>query len=217
MTGSLGRHVEHDPLSRGYPAATAAAVRSVQWLRRSPIFDQDKPKPLGSCTGNAAAGWLATDNAARLGRTDLTEQTAVEIYSKATHLDSIPGSYPPDDTGSSGLAVAKAMRALGLTTGPYRHAFGLQHALEALQSGPVLVGIEWLTDCDSPDPSGLVRYSGTVRGGHEILADALDVTTQVVWFQNSWGTRWGRHGRFCMSISDFGRALSRQGDVTVPS
>lgn len=215
--GSLGRLLDHDPKSRDYPADATLPVKSVQWLRRSPIFDQDKPKPLGSCTGNAAAGWLATDNARRLGRADLTETVAVEIYSKATHLDRFKGIYPPDDTGSSGLAVCKAMKTLGLTEGLYRHAFGLDHALGALQLGPVLVGISWLTGCDQPDKDGHVSYSGSVRGGHEILADAVDADRRLVWFQNSWGPGWGRHGRFSMTWGDFGKALTDHGDVTVPS
>lgn len=214
MTGALGRHVEHDERSRDYPAAGAAAVRSVQWLRRTPIFDQGD---LGSCTGNAAAGWLATDTAHRLGRADVTEDDAVRIYSQATHLDRVKGTYPPDDTGSSGLAAAKALVRLGYTSGTYRHAFGLQHALEALQTGPVLVGITWLTGCDNPDKDGHVRYAGTVRGGHEILADAIDVETELIWFQNSWSDSWGKHGRFCMTWADFDQALRNRGDVTVPS
>lgn len=214
MTGSLGRHVEHDPLSRGYPAPRTEKVQSVQWHRRSPIFDQGD---LGSCTGNAGAGWLATDTAARPGRTDVKESDAVRIYSEATHLDAIKGVFPPDDTGSSGLAVAKALVKLGLTHGPYRHAFGLQHAMEALQTGPVLVGIAWLTGCDNPDKDGHVSYAGSVRGGHEILADALDLERSLIWFQNSWGPKWAKSGRFSMTLDDFARALANRGDVTVPS
>jgi hypothetical protein len=207
VTGALGRLVRHDPRSRDYPADATQPIKSVQWLRRSPIFDQGN---VGSCTGNAAAGWAATDNSARLGRVDLTEQTALEIYSKATHLDRIHGAYPPDDTGSSGLAAAKALRALGLTTGPYRHCFGLHHTLSALQTGPVLVGLAWLTGCDKPNPDGHVTYTGKIRGGHEILADAIDTTSGLIWFQNSWGPSWAKHGRFSMTWSDFAKALADQ-------
>lgn len=214
MTGTLGRLVRHDPLSKNYPADATADIKSVQWLRRSPIFDQGN---VGSCTGNAAAGWCATDNAHRPGLADVTEKTALEIYSKATHLDQIGGVWPPSDTGSSGLAAAKALKALGYSTGPYRHCFSLHHTLAALQNGPVLVGLEWLTGCDQPDPHGHVTYTGKVRGGHEILADALDIDTGLIWFQNSWGPGWALHGRFSMTWTDFATALSRQGDVTVPS
>ena len=210
----LGRHVEHDEASKAYPADATQPIASVKWLRRSPIFDQGA---VGSCTGNAAAGWLATDGAHRLGRSDLNEDVALKIYAKATHLDRVKGVYPPDDTGSSGLAAAKAMLRLGLTTGVYRHCFSLSHALSALQTGPVLVGMAWLTGCDSPSKEGIVSYTGTVRGGHEILADQVDVSRELVWFQNSWGSSWSLHGRFAMSFTDFGRVLKARGDVTVPS
>ena len=214
MTYELGRLVRHDPRSRDYPADATQPIKSIAWLRRSPIFDQGN---VGSCTGNAAAGWLATDSLHRVGRADVTEDVALKIYSKATHLDRVKGVYPPDDTGSSGLAVAKAMRALGLTTGPYRHAFGLDHMLSALQLSPVLVGITWLTGCDTPGKDGIASYRGKVRGGHEILADEIDTDAELVWFQNSWGTGWGRHGRFALSFSDVTTALADLGDVTVPS
>ncbi|MGZ4663575.1 MAG: hypothetical protein ACXV5Q_00615 [Frankiaceae bacterium] len=210
----LGRHVEHDARSRLYPAPTGVDVKSVRWQRRSPIFDQGN---VGSCTGNAAAGWLATDNARRKGWDNITEDIAVAIYSKATHLDRIKGYYPKDDTGSSGLAAAKAMRALGFTADAYRHAFGLEHALQALQSGPVLVGIAWRASCDSPDANGLVHYTGPVRGGHEILADEVDTERKLVGFTNSWSDRWGASGRFYMTFSDFAAALAQRGDVTVLS
>ena len=216
MSGALGRHVEHDPASRGFavPLEQPAPLQSVRWARRSPVFDQGQ---VGSCTGNAAAGWLATDNAQRPGQEGLTETHAVTIYSKATHLDRVKGIYPPTDTGSSGLAACKAMVRLGLTAGPYRHAFGLGHALHALQTGPALVGMTWLTGCDTPDPSGRVHYTGTVRGGHEILADGYDADLGLVHFTNSWGPSWGKDGTFCMSVEDFGKALADHGDVTVPS
>lgn len=214
MTGSLGRHVRHDVRSRDYPAPADPTLTSVRWTRRSPIFDQGT---VGSCCGNAAAGWLATDNASRRGQQSLQEHDAVAIYSKATHVDRIGGVYPPTDSGSSGLAVAKAMVLLGLAGGPYRHAFGLDHALGALQLGPVLVGIAWRTGCDKPDAAGRVRYVGRSRGGHEVLVDALDLDLGLIWFQNSWGRGYGEGGRAAMSLPDFGKALADQGDVTVPS
>lgn len=214
--GSLGRHVEHDERSRGYAIEArpewAPALASQKWTRRSPVFNQGG---LGSCTGNAAAGWVATDNAARKGKARMGEKDAVVVYEKATTLDNIAGVYPPDDTGSSSLGAAKALRALGYCTG-YSHAFSLSAALTALQSGPFITGIAWRTGCDTPDAAGLVRYTGSVRGGHEILCDEIDVENKLVGFTNSWGRGWGAKGRFYMSWDDFGRALADQGDVCQP-
>lgn len=210
----LGRHVEHDPRSRAYGVTTAKRKPvSRRWSRRSAVLDQGD---VGSCTGNTFAGWLGTDTALREGRTDVDESLAVAIYEKATKLDRITGTYPPDDTGSTGLAAAKATVALGYAAGPYKHTFSLDAALHALSTiGPVCVGIEWREGLDTPDSNGQVHFTGAVRGGHEQLWDEIDVEKQLVWFTNSWSTSWGVEGRACLSFVEFGQALDAQGDVVV--
>jgi hypothetical protein len=204
----LGRHIAHDVRSKNFPAETAT-VHSLEWPRHVPIFDQGN---LGSCTGNAAAGCMSTGPFTHR----LTEANAVSIYSQATHLDSIRGVYPPNDTGSSGLAVMKACKLRGWITA-YGHAFGLSHAIGALMLGPGIVGMAWLTGCDSPNAEGIVRYEGTVRGGHEIELVGYDATRGLVKFANSWGAGWGKGGYFYMSTEDFGKALSEGGDATFPA
>ena len=55
---ALGRHVNHDPRSRRFAfRAQQATLAPVFHERHVPIFDQGS---LGSCTGNAALGILAT-------------------------------------------------------------------------------------------------------------------------------------------------------------
>lgn len=234
---SLGRQVEHDPRSLAYAHGVLpkSAIQSVDWQRRAPILDQGQ---LGSCTGNAAAGLLGTDNNAEHGATTVTitaagaaasqgifaageytvdEQFAVDLYELATRLDSIPGQYPPTDTGSSGLGVAKALQALGLASG-YSHGFSLQALQSALQSGPILIGIEWLNSMFTPDSSGLIpvdRSSG-VAGGHELCLSAYDQAAGRYRVDNSWGTSWGVAGSGWLAEADLSWLLSQQGDVTVP-
>jgi hypothetical protein len=64
-----------------------------------------------------------------------TEPTARRIYSAATAIDEFPGTWPPDDTGSSGLAVCKVAqrRVTSASTGT---ASRLDDVLAALQDGP---------------------------------------------------------------------------------
>jgi hypothetical protein len=208
----LGRHVEHDPLSKLYRAARAPVLKTVKHARQAPVWDQGD---LGDCTGNAMAGALMTDPL-RQPSWSFDEKTARDLYSAATHLDGIAGVWPPTDTGSSGLAVAKAAKAAGYISA-YHHAFGLQHALEALVLTPVIVGIDWLDTFDKPDRNGQVHVTShsQVRGGHEIEAFGLDVDMKTVWFYNSWGPEWGLQGSFSLSWHDLDLLLQAQGDVTV--
>lgn len=214
----LGRHVEHDPRSRQYAfAMKATTLVAVEHKRHGGIFNQGN---LGSCTGNAACGAKNTEPLYHSGSTHLiAEAGAVDVYSLATRLDGMSdGYYPPTDTGSSGLAVAKALKQLGMI-GSYSHAFGIDAALAALQLGPVITGVNWYEGFDSPDANGLVKISGQVRGGHEIVArsyvPAPNPDDALIGLDNSWGTTWGLTGRFFWTVATWKQLLAEQGDVTI--
>lgn len=215
----LGRHVEHDPASLAYGHAVLprSAIKSVSWTRRIPILNQGD---VGSCTANASTGWVGTDTASRQGLANVQgrpvdEEWARDFYHLETELDGIPGVWPPDDTGSSGLAAGKTLRKLGLCS-KYLHAFSLQALESALQSGPALLGLPWHADMMDADAKGNVEITGDVVGGHEICADGLDVEGQRVWISNSWGPKWGKDGKFCLTYDQLGELLDDSGDVTVP-
>jgi hypothetical protein len=211
----LGRHVEHDEASRAFRAAQAGGpLVSVIWKRSGDVFDQGQ---VGSCTGNAIAGVMNTAPLRKRYTRRKTEADALRAYELATTLDSVPGAYPPDDTGSSGLAVCKAAVKLGWITA-YHHAFGMAEALGALMLQPVIVGTNWYESMFKPDASGTVSISpgSSVAGGHEYEVLGVDVEGKRVLCANSWGAAWGVHGLFWMSWDTFNRLLSEQGDVTVP-
>jgi hypothetical protein len=234
----FGRHVEHDPRSLSFatPVLPKSGLRSVAWVRRIPVLDQGQ---LGSCTGNAATGALGTDSAGRTAPTAVTilpaaaarsrgrfqpgthvldEAFAVALYSLATVLDNVPGSYPQEDTGSSGLGVAKALKTLGLATA-YRHAFHELAVASALQSGPVIIGIPWLQSMFDPAADGrvLVAPSTGIAGGHEVELTAYDATARTYEVTNSWGSSWGVKGRGYLTAPDLTWLLARHGDVTIPT
>lgn len=227
----LGRHVEHDPRSLRYAHGVlpASAVSPVSWARRIPMLDQGE---LGSCTGNALTGVLGTDSAGRTatarvmvaadskgvftaGAYPLDEAFATLAYELNTRLDSIRGQYPPDDTGSSGIACGKTGQQLGLFTG-YTHAFSLDALKSALQSGAVMIGIVWLNSMFDPKADGTIVVDKTsgVAGGHELVVSAWDGARFRL--DNSWGTSWGDHGSGWVSEADMAWLLEQDGDVTVP-
>lgn len=234
----LGRHVEHDPRSLAYAHGVLpnSAIQSVDWTRRTPILDQGQ---LGSCTGNAGTGWLGTDSAGRTASTTVTisaagaaashglftagvhaldEAFAVGLYSLATILDGISGQYPPTDTGSSGLGVAKALKALGLAAS-YTHGFSIAALNSALQAGPAMIGIAWPNSAFNPAADGRIPVdpSSGIAGGHELTICRYDAAAGEYWVANSWGTSWGQQGYGYFTAADLAWLLGQQGDVTVPA
>lgn len=223
----LGRRINHDPRSRQFalPEPDAAATfKAVRWHSSLPSFDQGQ---VGSCTGNAAAGWLCTDDSSRPGPTTLPDGTPIDeklalfIYSAAETIDG-NGTYPPTDDGSSGLSVAKVLKQRGLC-GDYSHAFSPGAAYLALQSGPVLFGTVWYQTMFDPKADGTLTCSKSsgVAGAHEILLDELEVDVNgqpvAVWLRNSWSPAWGVAGRARILRKDFEALLAADGDVTVPT
>lgn len=214
----LGRHKATDDRSAAYPAETAARLASVRHASSGLPLNQQETS---SCTGNALAGALNCVPHWKAGQPVLTERDALAVYSDEEVALGF-GPYPPNDNGGSGLDVCKAAKARGWLWG-YQHATDLQHTLLALVPRPVIIGIDWFDSFDSPMSAtsyvpGLIEIASgaTVRGGHEVLLDEINVVQKLVGGFNSWGSDWGVGGRFCMTWDTLGMLLARGGDATVP-
>jgi len=218
----LGRNLWLDARSLAYrvegdPDLMALRLRSVRWDRVLPVLDQGD---LGACTGYAGTGMLGTAPYWwQVGQYVVPQDAghasrfAVKLYSDATKVDPWPGQYPPDDTGSSGLAVCKVLKTRGTITG-YRWATSARGLVRLLQDGPVMMGMPWHSAFFEPDRSGFIDngqwWTSGVAGGHEVEVVAVDVnerdlSASVLTCVNSWGSSWGDAGRFRMRVGTYER------------
>jgi hypothetical protein len=244
----LGRNLEHDPASFDYehPIRRATQLVSTTHTLACPHLNQGN---IGSCEPNTAAEFISCGKAinnrraywkASTGHSSthyLTEVQAVELYSVATRLDNdnIPGVYPPDDTGTSGVGIAKAMQAAGALR-QYNWTFTWDAFLATLQHQPIMLGLNWYDSMFSHDDAGFVIPPGaddSVAGGHAILAFAWRTSTSKTgtkhtrtgctnhWVNDDgtpWGVRIGEHDGCFWFDDDLLRHLliNEQGDSLVP-
>lgn len=211
-----GRSLAH--MVENSVAAMSGPLQSTAWDRVLAILDQGD---LGSCTGNAGAGALGTDpfyaatGSAVLPEPDdaqAAERFAIDLYSAATEVDAFAGTYPPDDTGSSGLAICKVLKDRGTISG-FRFARTAHGFVRLLQGGPVLQGMPWYNAFFQPGSDAFIDSdphwsSSGVAGGHEVEAlgielDTTDVFDSVITYANSWGPGWGDSGRFRMRLRTY--------------
>lgn len=219
----LGRNMWLDGRSASFMVENSAetmgvAYRSKEWERVLPILDQGN---LGSCTGNAGTGALGTEPFySAVGQAVLppgsdaaaAEAFAVQLYSDASAIDAFTGTYPPDDTGSSGLAICKVLKRRGTISG-FRWARTAYGFIRLLQEGPVLQGMPWFNAFFEPDADGYIDSdpawaASGVAGGHEVEALGVELHTKnvsksVITYANSWGTGWGDAGRFRMRLGTY--------------
>ena len=212
----LGRHVEHDERSRAY-AVTAPRHSNVYRSFRHKVFSP-KPVPnqtIGNCTGvDQCVRADAQGN--RVRGVVLGMDVAIKLYGRATQLDSFQGTYPPNDTGSSGLAAAKAAKEAGIID-RYEWIFGgVDQVLETLRLRPVGVGTVWYNDMFNPDPrSLLVSPTGGMAGGHQwsIIgwSQRYGAFEGLCW----WGPDFGSNGMFRIRKADLANLLADDGDAHV--
>ena len=209
----LGRQCVHDPRSRSFAAPrTGAARRDIAHRVYDPTPNPNQPR--GNCTGCAEA-MMGNAKGNRRSGVILRMADADRIYSRATQLDPWPGSWPPTDTGSSGLAAAKAAVELGHGES-YEWYFGIDHTLGGLQHHALSAGTWWTEGLFEPDPrTKLVRPTGQKVGGHQYLLRAYDVTSKLTVGQHRIGLRcwWGGYRDVWITVDDFAGLLADDGDV----
>jgi hypothetical protein len=134
------------------------------------------------------------------------------LYSDATKVDPYPGTFPPIDTGSSGLAICQVLKNRGVIKS-YNWAATQHGFLQLLQWGPVMMGTPWYEAFFQPDNSGFIDSNQNwptsgLAGGHEVEAvavelDTKDLSNSVITFANSWTAGWGDAGYFRMRLRTY--------------
>lgn len=222
----LGRNINHDARSADHAFDTRGlSLVDVEHTFPGQGFVLDQGS-YGYCTAEAAhyVLWSDTHFPQQIGsvKTSLQpEEWGLYFYSDETKADTYPGTftYPPpggQDTGSDGTTSGNVARKRGLIDS-FQHTFTADDALLALTQYPLSWGTLWKTGMDNVnEETGLISYSGTTRGGHQMCLYKLDVKNELVWGKQSWGG-WGYHrsGVYCISFTDFAKSLADQGDVTI--
>lgn len=197
-----GRNLAHDPRSRNYRADVSGVVpRDVIHRHYGPVLDQGhlieqgivlpgRPRDLGSCTGNSGRQCLNCEPLHRTGEPVYRETDAIDLYGAATRVDPWAGEYPPDDTGSSGLAVGKVLVARG-DIDRYEWGFGIEDALRLATVDTISIGSEWTDGMFDPDPDGFITPTGATVGGHQWTVRGISWEQEWVLVLNSWGHGWG--------------------------
>jgi hypothetical protein len=223
----LKRFVEHDDRSRAFAFEETTEDRTIFWDDAAPILDQ---KQVGGCVGFTGADLFNTAMFAPLrkaknGGQFFNNKDGMFFYSQATKNDNVKGVYPPDDTGSSGLGLAKALKKLGDCDG-YKHCFSWNSYLNAIQTQPVAVGTLWTNSMFNPDHNGVLHVGAltdsNIAGGHEYMIRGRNADTHLNLMRNHWNASWSPSkngpkvpGEAWITDDDLKLLLKNQGDVTV--
>jgi len=208
-----------DPHNYTY-SSTSAPHYSVTWPTYAPILDQGETS---GCTGFTGAdlvntaGYVGSRLRVEHSKRYLNNEHGLDFYHLNTLADEWPEAYPPVDSGSSILAMAKVLKRLGFITG-YSWADNFPAMLDALSKGPVMMGTLWTSDMSEPDSSGLIRPTGDLVGGHAYIARGKNYRKRRIRCRNHWRRDWGLDGEFEVGFDDMEWLLSQQGEcvVTLP-
>lgn len=210
---NLGRQLVHDPRSKAFPARTVIIDRSTWIDKRIRVYDPTvNPNQChGECTGCAKSmEFNAVGN--RVRGVILNMDNAHKFYSKATSIDPFEGTWPPEDTGSSGLAAAKAAQLLGFG-GEYRHVFGgADDVVQLIMQGRVVnIGTWWYDSMFHPNSSGIIAPSGPIVGGHQYIARGYEKARDLIRIR-CW---WGSYKDVWIKRSDLNKLILDGGDAHI--
>jgi len=138
---------------------------------------------------------------------NLPKITSQEIYTKAQKIDQWEGEEP-DSYGTSVRAGAKVLKELGLIK-DYVWGYSVEEIAKFIyENGPVVMGSNWYASMSNPDQNGFARPISTYEGGHAWLIYGVDCQWETFFAVNSWGSQFGKNGRFFVKFSDMEKLIS---------
>jgi hypothetical protein len=192
------RYYAPDP--RDYPLAAAATTRRKRTWAMPIVLDQGSAP---TCVGCAVAGLLACQPLKQY-------LDPVGIYEIAQFLDEWEGQ---NYSGTSVRAGVKVIHHLGFLE-KYQWTTDVQvTAWQILERGPVVLGVDWYAQMDTPDAEGIIRAKGRRRGGHAVLANGVDTQRELFTITNSWSKDWGKDGRCFLPFEDAAKLFAQDGEV----
>jgi len=220
----LGRQVVHDPANWAFPMR--AADTSTWRSRTIRLYDPPKnPKqirgncvPCDKCMEGNAVGNRVPGRVLDMAMADL-------MYPICTRLDPFPGEFPPDDTGSSGLAACKAAIQLGLGR-EYRWNFskrGEDIVQQVVEGRTVGVGTWWYEGMFTRKPllnrpgQWFIEPTGRRVGGHQYRVRGWDEPLDMFLVRCWWGLFrdvWIKRAHLADLLADDGDAHVQ--DMRVP-
>jgi hypothetical protein len=224
MNKGLGRRIAVDPRDREYlmrrKLATADKVllpSAKTWRVNGRSLDQGLTS---TCVGHAWKNFLRCAPM----QTEKSGPSPFDIYRRAVAIDpwadndaeAAMGDWDPSmDGGTSVRAGAKVLTDLGHLKS-YLWAFDLSTVVEwVLTNGPCVVGTNWYSSFEHPDPEGIVKIEpgAAVLGGHAYLLRGINATRSLATLENSWGDNWGKAGAFYMPLADLERLIHEEGEA----
>jgi hypothetical protein len=180
----------------------------------TPVLDQGQE---GACTGFGTTNELLW-NPVPVPGLDATFARE-KIYWAAQKTDPWPGgSYPganPQYEGTGVLYAIKAAAKLGYYA-EYRWAKSENDMARGVSHlGPAIIGINWTEDMFRPDADNYIHPTGSIAGGHCILATGIDINADCYILHNSWGPTWGQDGNCKIKRSDMAKLLRDQGECCI--
>lgn len=166
----------------------------------------------GACVGFGLSMMMSILNEQQARATHIPpyvrKYNALWLWNEAKKIDEWPDTNPGDDNGTSVRAGCDVLRNLGhvrylrriekpadIAEGvkENRWATTIDEIRTSISEGiPVTLGIDWLSNFDTPKKKGLEYWIGEgdlglIRGGHAICCYGASDSRQAFLLKNSWG------------------------------